>query len=161
MTIYSFIFFFLPRRMMESRYQECQFHKGTSEEILGVKGTLVPQKDQQIVSSQAVSCSWGRDSKNSPIVLWFLELTQLENSRSEGLTNHLLKSLSSKSTELFFFPQSPQNFYPLVKCILILITFTSLTSICHFLLILVLCGYEDKSIYPLPVQESELRVPCK
>lgn len=69
MTIYSFIFFFPPRRMMESRYQECQFHKGTSEEILGVKGTLVPPKDQQTVARQLIVHGVGTLRIVSPIVL--------------------------------------------------------------------------------------------
>lgn len=70
---------------MELRYQKCQFHKGTRKETLEAKGTLVPPK-RHTCKNKAIVHGMG-DSKNSPIVLGFLELT--EKSKNEGLKNHL------------------------------------------------------------------------
>lgn len=67
---------------MESRYQDGQFHKGTKEEILGVKRYFGLQKRPTDSSRAAVH---GLGTLRIVLQFWFLELTQLENSRSEDL----------------------------------------------------------------------------
>lgn len=145
MKIYSL---FLPGRNDGIKVPKMPTHKGTRKENSRSQTySCTPPKKTHM--REHSNCSRGGEFKNSPIVLWFLELTQPEKSRSEELTNHFLKYWS------------PRKFHPLFKCTSVLFTSVSLTSHSYFLLILLWLGYGDKSIYLLPIQWSELRFPCK